>query len=1109
MTIEGTNESDSIIGTENADVINGFDGADTLFGLAGDDTIFGGAGDDFLLGGAGNDVLDLGTPGAMTRTFDQARGGTGNDLLIGGTSSSTLLTGGAGNDTLDGSLGTGDEADYFDVGFGTDGGPVQAPGDVTGVFVDLSAGFAFDDGEGATDVLIGIENVGGSVFDDVIIGDVGDNSLNGQDGNDFIDGGEGNDFLDGAGGHDTLVGGGGSDFSFGGAGADTFVITNFDNDFVNIGDFSVADGDILDLSQTTLGLTDLDVLLLRVIDFGSGIDIPFGDGNLGIQGLSLADLAIADANGQILYGQPSPGLLLVGTPGNDEQFGGTGNDTIQGLDGDDSLFGEAGDDTLDGGAGFDFIAAGSGDDLLIGGTGGNALRGGPGFDTLDGTAGDADSADYFVVGLGFDGTPPREPGDNAGVVVDLSQGLTTDDGEGGVDVLIGIENALGSSFNDVLIGDQNDNNLFGEAGDDTIDGGGGFDFIAAGIGDDLLIGGTGGNALRGGPGFDTLDGTAGDADSADYFAVGLGFDGTPPREPGDNAGVVVDLSQGLTTDDGEGGVDVLIGIENALGSSFNDVLIGDENDNELFGEAGDDSISGGGGNDFLLGGAGNDTLDLGVSESGGFTLDQARGGVGDDLLIGGQGGPSLLTGGVGNDTLDGSLGTGDEADYFDVGFGLDGGPVQEEGDTVGINVDLSAGFAFDDGEGGTDVLIGIENVGGSFFDDVIIGDAGDNSLNGQGGNDFIDGGEGSNQLNGGDGNDTLVGSGTDTISGGAGADTFITPNGETDRTIIFDLSAADGDVLDLSTNLFSASDLSSLLQFVSEVPIGVRLDFGNQLIGLVGLTIDDLVTLDANGQIIYGDPVPGESIRGGNGDDDLAGGAGNDTLAGGNGADTISGGFGSDSLNGGNANDVLDGGTGDDTLLGGNGSDFLDSGAGDDILLGGNGNDTLAAGDGADDLKGNNGSDVLDSGAGDDTLVGGNGNDTLTAGDGADDLKGNNGSDLLLGGAGDDTLSAANGNDTLVGGAGDDMLTGGNGADLFVFAIGSGNDVITDYNPRNDLLDLSDVSAGFADANAVQNAVSEEVVDGISGVLIDLGGDDSLFLQGTSLADLGRADFIL
>ena len=47
---------------------------------------------------------------------------------------------------------------------------------------------------------------------------------------------------------------------------------------------------------------------------------------------------------------------------------------------------------------------------------------------------------------------------------------------------------------------------------------------------------------------------------------------------------------------------------------------------------------------------------------------------------------------------------------------------------------------------------------------------------------------------------------------------------------------------------------------------------------------------------------------------------------------------------------------------------------------------------------------------------------------------------------GNDIIKGSAGSDYLDGGAGNDTLTGAGGADTFVFHIGSGNDVVTDFN---------------------------------------------------------------
>jgi len=82
--------------------------------------------------------------------------------------------------------------------------------------------------------------------DDTIVGGVG---------NDTIDGGDGNDSIVGNAGADSITGGAGADSLTGGLGADTFVIGSTGDGGDTIQDFSVAQGDVLDLSGIALGDT--------------------------------------------------------------------------------------------------------------------------------------------------------------------------------------------------------------------------------------------------------------------------------------------------------------------------------------------------------------------------------------------------------------------------------------------------------------------------------------------------------------------------------------------------------------------------------------------------------------------------------------------------------------------------------------------------------------------------------------------------------------------------------------------------------------------------------------------------------------------------------------
>ena len=73
-------------------------------------------------------------------------------------------------------------------------------------------------------------------------------------------------------------------------------------------------------------------------------------------------------------------------------------------------------------------------------------------------------------------------------------------------------------------------------------------------------------------------------------------------------GVTVNLSTAGAQNTLNAGTDTLSGIENIIGSAFNDTLTGTTGANVMDGGAGNDSLSGLAGADTLVGGAGNDTL---------------------------------------------------------------------------------------------------------------------------------------------------------------------------------------------------------------------------------------------------------------------------------------------------------------------------------------------------------------------------------------------------------------------------------------------------------------------------------------------------------------------
>lgn len=355
------------------------------------------------------------------------------------------------------------------------------------------------------------------------------------------------------------------------------------------------------------------------------------------------------------------------------------------------------------------------------------------------------------------------------------------------------------------------------------------------------LSGAGGNdTLSGGIGNDTLDGGTG-TDTVDYWTA--------------TQRVIVDLAGSGTNAIGDG-TDTLISIENLEGSAFDDRLFGNADDNLILGRGGDDAIYGRAGADLLFGGAGNDVLD---------------GGADNDRLEG-DGGNDTLAGGSGNDILDGGAGS-DTVDYWSAGTGL--------------VVDLSASGANATGEG-TDTLIGIENLLGSRFadllsgnsdtnvvlawdgDDIVRGLGGSDLLFGEAGNDTLDGGSDNDRLEGGEGNDILMGgSGDDTLNGGAGRDTV--DYWTATQRVIVDLAGSGTNALGEGTDtLFDIENLE-----------GSRFD--DRLWGTAGTNL----------------------ILGRSGDDALFGRAGADVLFGGSGHDTIEGGADADRLEGGAGNDVF------------------------------------------------------------------------------------------------------------------------------------------------------------------------------------------------------------
>lgn len=832
---------------------------------------------------------------------------------------------------------------------------------------------------------------------------------------------------------------------------------------------------------------------------------------------------------------------INGTSGDDRD-----GSTLQGTSDADEIFGLEGEDWLEGLAGDD---------------------------TLDGGAGSRDAAYYA--------------NDPAAVSGNLSTGVVAD-GFGNTDTLVSIERIYGTEdYNDTLSGGGIDrlllagqggddiisadnpgllSNLFGDDGDDILTNIAGVAFIDPGAGTDAIAGSAGPddftiisyyysglaaspapvggvtynfteeragtvtdysgatdtftnlNSARGSELADTFNGAEGEQEFVGYhgddtFNGGDGEDRVNYLRESDTAltiaGVMVDLATGIATDS-FGDTDTLSSIEFVRGSNEKDTILGNTNRNTLEGEGGDDSIEGRGGDDELEGNHGNDTL---------------RGGDGRDDLIGG----------AGDDLLDGGAGDRDEASYRNAPGSITG--------------NLTTGIV-SDGEGGTDTLVGIEELRGGDFNDSLTGAAsGTSYLRGGNGDDILIGnrteaGFGTD-LDGGAGNDTLTsiggdaffqpGTGDDTITGSApGFDSLsyffsagyaspapvngisVTFTGEGTGTAMDEAGGTDtfssierAEGTMLADSFVGAEGFQDFRGFAGDDTIDGgadydRVDYSANRSDFGGTTGNGVVVDLGAGSATdnYGDTdtlLNIEGVRGSLYDDQITGDANAQRLEGREGDDTINGAAGDDEVRGDAGTDFLSGGDGDDELRGGAGNDTLDGGAGDRDVA-----DYRDEGAGVTvDLEAGTATD----GSGDtDTLlnievVRGTGfADILQTGAGAVDYE-------LFGGAGDDVLTNVAGEfdlfinfTTLYGEEGNDTMlsTVGNVG----FRPGVGDDTVTGTAQGFDILTyLYDAADAVAPVGIVANVTS-----GGNGTLTDyFGGTDTFsdidILEATMLND--------
>jgi Ca2+-binding RTX toxin-like protein len=476
----------------------------------------------------------------------------------------------------------------------------------------------------------------------------------------------------------------------------------------------------------------------------------------------------------------------------------------------------------------------------------------------------------------------------------------------------------------------------------TINGGTGNDFLAGGAGDDVLNGFGGDDVLVGGAGADVLNGGSGN-DTASYENA--------------SGGVIANLTDNANNI-GDARQDTYFNVENLRGSAFGDLLVGTDSD--------DNVIEGGGGADVMIGGLGSDTASYEHAATGvianltdnanniGDATGDAYGGIENlrgsrfgDLLVGfdntnGTDGANIIEGGGGADIMIGGLGE-DTLSYEHSGAG------------VFVNLTTNSG-SFGDAEG--DVFGGFEDIRGSRFDDILVGDAGNNVLEGGGGADAL-----------------IGGGGNDTASyAHASASVFA----------------------NLTNSAFNTGDAAG--------------DVYNNIQNLTGSAFDDVLAGNDNDNV----------IEGGAGADALIGGGGVDTASYAHASGTVFVSL-SDPINGNGGADARgDTYNSIENVIGSAYSDFLSGDAGNNVLEGGGGADTLVGEAGIDtasyahasvgvtanlaNTSANSGEASFDAYISIENLTGSAFNDTLVGDAGGNALDGGKGNDTLTGGAGNDTF---------------------------------------------------------------------------------------------------------
>ncbi len=403
------------------------------------------------------------TPNLYLMDTQPFNGLGGDDILIGGLGRDTLI-GGDGDDVIYGGLGT-------DVLIGGAGDDLMFSGKAQ------SGGVDFNYGNEGNDIQVIAQNGNGHLYGDeghdVLLGGNFNDFLLGGTGNDIMIGGNGKDRVYGSDGNDILFGGGHRDEIRGGEGADISMYKSVAADY-KIQQYSWGDRYLISKDGEAAYERYFDIEYLQFADayyivetdtyvdgyILSGLAMFYGPDaiNLNTDTMTLDDLhriqnlALSDelANLHLLGDTPPdtgggdvPEPTIVGTE--------AGREDITGTDGDDVIYG--------GGGLYDVLSGGAGDDAYIVDDGSTRIKEafGGGYDTI------YTSAKVLVVASEVESFV----------------------------MLPGAEFLAANRYDNLIVGNADNNTIKAFGGDDIIRGDAGDDEIWGGPGDDEIWGGDG------------------------------------------------------------------------------------------------------------------------------------------------------------------------------------------------------------------------------------------------------------------------------------------------------------------------------------------------------------------------------------------------------------------------------------------------------------------------------------------------------------------------------------------------------------------------------------------------------------------------------------------